>query len=50
MSLSVRVSEVCPRCGDDSDVWCFEEAEPTLTKQHYSCEMCGCEWTVLKKG
>ncbi|WP_169719040.1 hypothetical protein [Haloplanus natans] len=44
-----RVSEPCPRCGDDSDVWVFEKAEATLTKEHYSCEMCGCEWTELRQ-
>lgn len=49
MPLSRRVTETCPQCDDDSDVWLFEKLEPTVTKKHYSCKMCGCEWTEVRQ-
>jgi uncharacterized protein (DUF983 family) len=45
MPLARKVSEHCPRCGDDQDVWLFEKEELTIIKEHYTCEACGCEWS-----
>jgi DNA-directed RNA polymerase subunit M/transcription elongation factor TFIIS len=49
MTPASSVCERCPRCGDDSDVWYFEQTETTVTKEHYSCGMCGCEWTEIRQ-
>jgi|AntRauTorcE11898_2_1112593.scaffolds.fasta_scaffold18196_3 predicted RNA-binding Zn-ribbon protein involved in translation (DUF1610 family) len=49
MPLSRKVSEPCPRYGDDSDVWMFEKEESTITKKHYTCESCGHEWTGVEQ-
>lgn len=49
MPLARRASELCSRCGDDTDVWVFEKGEGTITKECYSYETCGCEWTEVKQ-
>lgn len=49
MPLARKVTTGCPRCGDDSDVWMHRKPEPTITKEHYTCEACGCEWTEIDK-
>jgi DNA-directed RNA polymerase subunit M/transcription elongation factor TFIIS len=49
MPLARRVTKSCARCGDDSNVWLFEKTEPTMTKEQYSCEMCGSEWTEVRQ-
>jgi len=48
MPLTRRVREACPRCGRDRDVWVFEKSEPEVTKDHFTCEACGCEWTDVR--
>jgi len=47
MAPASPVGKQCPRCGDDSDLWRFETTEPTVMKERYACEMCGCEWTEI---
>lgn len=49
MPFSWRAEEPCPRCAEDSDVWVFEKEEPTITKEHYACDVCGWEWTEVRK-
>lgn len=49
MPVAWKTEEPCPRCGDDSDVWMFEKDEATVTKEHYTCEACGCEWTEVRQ-
>ena len=29
--------------------WLFEKDEPTIIKEHYTCESCGCEWTERRQ-
>lgn len=48
MGLARRVDAECPRCGDDSDVWMFLKQEGTITKECYTCDACGCEWTEIE--
>jgi len=48
METSRNVDKTCSRCGDDSNVWMFEKAEGTITKECYSCASCGWEWTEVK--
>lgn len=45
MPVAWKVEETCPNCGGEEDAWMFEKEEPTLTKEHYTCETCGWEWT-----
>ncbi|UBF21528.1 Zn finger [Halorubrum virus HRTV-24] len=45
MPIAHKVDEQCPRCESDDDVWMFEKEEPTIIKEHYTCETCGCELT-----
>ena len=47
MPTAWKVEEPCPKCGDDSDVWMFEKQEGSVTKQCYSCESCGSEWSDI---
>jgi len=49
MALATRVTEACPSCGDDTEIWLYEKEEPTITKEHYTCEICGCEWTEIRR-
>lgn len=49
MPIARKTEEPCPRCGDDRDVWMFEKDEPTVTKEHYTCEACGFEWTEVRQ-
>jgi transposase-like protein len=49
MRVARKIQEPCPCCGDDSDVWVFEKDEPVVTKEHYTCEACGCEWTEVRQ-
>jgi C4-type Zn-finger protein len=49
MPLARRVDATCPNCDDDSDVWMFEKDEPTIIKEHYTCESCGCERTERRQ-
>lgn len=39
----------CPSCGS-MDAMMFEKQEATITKEHYTCDDCGCEWTERRKG
>jgi len=48
MRIARNVDEACPRCGNDRNVWMFEKPEATITKECYSCESCGLEWTEVK--
>lgn len=47
--IARRVDVTCLECGDDSDVWMFEKDEPTLVKEHYTCDSCGFEWTERRQ-
>jgi len=47
MANAQKVNEPCPECGDDEDVWVFEKPEGSVTKNCYSCEACGTEWTEI---
>ena len=47
MPVASKVTEKCPRCGDDSDVWVFEKEEGTGIKECYTCETCGSEWSEM---
>ena len=49
MPVARKVAVPCLRCGDDSEVWVFEKPEGTITKECYTCETCGCEWTEVKQ-
>jgi len=49
MPIATKVDAPCPRCGDDSDLWMFKKQEPTVMKEQYSCETCGCEWTEVRQ-
>jgi hypothetical protein len=49
MPISSKVPEACPRCGDDDDVWMFEKPEGSVTKECFTCETCGCEWSEIKQ-
>jgi transposase-like protein len=49
MPTAQKTEETCPRCSDDSDVWVFEKDEPTITKEHYTCDSCGYEWTEVRQ-
>ena len=49
MPVAWKTKELCPRCGDDNDVWVSEKDEPTVTKKHYTCKACGCEWTEVRQ-
>lgn len=49
MPVAHRVETTCLRCGDDSDVWVFKKPEGTITKECFTCEFCGCEWTEVKQ-
>lgn len=48
MPIAWKVENQCPRCGNYDDVWMFEKPEGTITKECYTCETCGCEWTEVK--
>lgn len=50
MPVAHRVSVPCPRCGDDSDIWLYEQPEGNITKELFTCEMCGAEWSAVKQG
>lgn len=47
MPVAQKVEATCPQCGDNSDVWRHTKEEPTITKERYACEACGCEWTEI---
>ncbi len=47
MPIAQKVEEPCPQCGEDGDVWMFEKEEGSVTKECYSCDDCGCEWTEI---
>lgn len=49
MPIVWKVSEPCPRCSDDSDVWMFEKEKPTIIKEYYTCETCGHEWKEVRQ-
>jgi|GEM_PF-3010368 len=49
MPVAWRIEKPCPACGGDSDVWKFEKDEPTIVKEHYTCDACGHEWTQRRE-
>ena len=49
MPFAWKVDEACVQCGDDSDIWLFEKDEGSITKECYTCEACGCEWTEINR-
>jgi DNA-directed RNA polymerase subunit M/transcription elongation factor TFIIS len=49
MPLAHEVKEPCPRCDSDSNVWVYEKDEPTITKEHYTCQTCGHAWTEVRQ-
>jgi DNA-directed RNA polymerase subunit M/transcription elongation factor TFIIS len=44
MNIARKIEATCTRCGENSDVWRSEKEEPTMKKEHYTCETCGSEW------
>jgi DNA-directed RNA polymerase subunit M/transcription elongation factor TFIIS len=49
MPAARKTDERCPRCGDNTAIWVYEKDEPTITKAHYTCEACECEWTEVRQ-
>lgn len=47
MPIAWKTEEPCPRCGDTAEVWVFEKPEGSVTKECYTCEACGCEWSEI---
>jgi len=45
--MEQKVERPCPRCGGSDDVWVFEKPEGTVTKECYTCESCGNEWSEI---
>ena len=48
MPSAWKVDECCPNCNEDSDVWLFQKEEGTGTKDCYTCESCGWEWSKMR--
>lgn len=47
MPIAHRVDTECPRCGSSQETWLFYKPEGSVTKECYTCEACGCEWTEI---
>lgn len=47
MNVARQVSERCPQCNRDSDVWVHEKQEGSGIKKCYTCKSCGCEWSEM---
>jgi DNA-directed RNA polymerase subunit M/transcription elongation factor TFIIS len=45
--IARKTEEPCPRCENEDHVWVFEKVEGTATKDCYTCESCGCEWSEV---
>jgi len=47
MPVAWKVTERCPRCGNNSNVWVFEKQEGAGIKECYACDSCSYEWSEM---